>query len=182
MLLRSVESQLGRRSRRCRSCDNHLASRSVAGPNGDTASFGYDTYGHHASTTSLTGAVTNYTYNDSASPPYKTATTNNHWVQTAMDGFGHTIQTLNTGASVVATHHDPCAAPRSAKSAKSHSRSHPTDRCIGPTTPMTPPAAPPALRRRKPTEASLFLLKDVWHRRARIFSTTAGWLFRKYPR
>jgi hypothetical protein len=25
-----------------------------------------------------------------------------------MDGFGRTIQTLNTGASVVATHYDPC--------------------------------------------------------------------------
>src|ERR1700730_14958797 len=88
-----------------------LGPSSVAGPNGDTASFGYDTNGRPLSTTSPTGAVTNYTYNDSASPPYKTATTNGqngHWVVAAMEGFGRTIQTLNTGASVVATHYDPC--------------------------------------------------------------------------
>ena len=85
-----------------------LGLSSAAGPNGDTASFGYDTNGRPTSTTSPTGAVTNYTYNDSASPPYKTATTNTHWIQTAMDGFGRTVQTLNTGASVVATHYDPC--------------------------------------------------------------------------
>ena len=85
-----------------------LGLSSAAGPNGDTASFGYDSNGRPLSTTSPTGAVTNYTYADSASPPTKTATTNTHWVQTAMDGFGRTVQTLNTGASVVATHYDPC--------------------------------------------------------------------------
>ena len=85
-----------------------LFPSSAAGPNGDTASFAFDTNGRPTSTTSPTGAVTNYTYADTASPPYKTATTNTHWVQTAMDGFGRTIQTLNTGASVVATHYDPC--------------------------------------------------------------------------
>ena len=89
-----------------------LGLSSAAGPNGDTASFGYDSNGRPTSTTSPTGAVTNYTYNDSASPPYKTATTNTHWVQTAMDGFGRTVQTLtgygSTGVSEVATHYDPC--------------------------------------------------------------------------
>ena len=89
-----------------------LGPSSVAGPNGDTASFGYDTNGRPTSTTAPTGAVTNYTYADTASPPYKTATTNTHWVQTAMDGFGRTIQTetgySGTGVSVVATHYDPC--------------------------------------------------------------------------
>ena len=68
-----------------------LGLSSAAGPNGDTASFGYDTNGRPTSTTSPTLAVTNYTYADSASPPYKTATTNSHWVQTAMDGFGRTV-------------------------------------------------------------------------------------------
>jgi RHS repeat-associated protein len=85
-----------------------LSPSSAAGPNGDTASFAFDTNGRPLSTTSPTLAVTNYTYNDGASPPTKTATTNSHWVQTAMDGFGRTVQTLNTGASVVSTQYDPC--------------------------------------------------------------------------
>ena len=83
----------------------------AAGPNGDNASFAFDTNGRPTSTTSPTGAVTNYTYNDSASPPYKTATTNTHWVQTAMDGFGRTIQTLDSplpGRFRRQTHYDPC--------------------------------------------------------------------------
>jgi RHS repeat-associated protein len=55
--------------------------------------------------------VTNYTYKDTASPPYKTATTNGHWVQTVMDGFGRTIQT-STGSSatlsIVDVQYAPC--------------------------------------------------------------------------
>ena len=89
-----------------------LFPSSSAGPNGDTTSFAFDTNGRPTSTTSPTGAVTNYTYADTASPPYSTATTNTHWLQTAMDGFGRTIQTLTgygpNGVSVVTTHYDPC--------------------------------------------------------------------------
>jgi YD repeat-containing protein len=44
-----------------------LGPSSAAGPNGDTASFGYDSNGRPTSTTAPTGAVTNYTYDDSAS-------------------------------------------------------------------------------------------------------------------
>jgi len=89
-----------------------LGLSSAAGPNGDTASFGYDTNGRPTSTTSPTGAVTNYTYADTASPPNKTATTNTHWVQTSMDGFGRTIMIWNNstagGGSIVQTFYDPC--------------------------------------------------------------------------
>ena len=89
-----------------------LYPNSITGPNTDTTSFTFDGNGRPYQTTSATGATTTYTYADTASLPYKTATTNGHWVQTAMDGFGRTIQTLTgygtTGVSVVATHYDPC--------------------------------------------------------------------------
>ncbi|MGA2600978.1 MAG: hypothetical protein ABSH09_28775 [Bryobacteraceae bacterium] len=43
--------------------------------------------------------MTNYVYNDTASPPTHKATTNSHWVTTTLDGFGRTIQT-DTGDTV----------------------------------------------------------------------------------
>jgi RHS repeat-associated protein len=90
-----------------------LGLSSAAGPNGDAASFAFDTNGRPTSTTSPTGAVTNYAYADSASPPYKTATTNGHWVRTNMDGFGRTIQTItgygSTTVSTVDTQYAPCS-------------------------------------------------------------------------
>jgi YD repeat-containing protein len=59
-----------------------------------------------------TGAVTTFTYNDSATPPNKIATTNGHWVQTNMDGFGRTIRTITgngtTTVSTVDTQYVPC--------------------------------------------------------------------------
>ena len=48
----------------------------------------YDTDGQPNTTTSPYGASTTYTYNDTASPPYKSASTNGHSVTTFMDGFG----------------------------------------------------------------------------------------------
>jgi RHS repeat-associated protein len=89
-----------------------LYPSSIAGPNSDTASFAFDGNGRPNSTTSPTGANTAYTYFDTASPPYKKATTNTHWVQTYSDGFGHTIETWNNstsgGGTIVSTFYDPC--------------------------------------------------------------------------
>jgi RHS repeat-associated protein len=62
--------------------------------------------------TILTGAVTTYSYYDTASPPSREAITNGHAVTTIMDGFGRTIQT-NTGygstlVSTQITKYAPC--------------------------------------------------------------------------
>ncbi len=66
------------------------------------------------STTSPYGAVTSYTYNDAASPPTKTATTDNRAVITSMDGFGRPIRvhTVDTGVvkSIVDTQYAPLPA------------------------------------------------------------------------
>jgi len=71
-----------------------LGLSSATGPNGDSGSINYDGNARPASTISPYGAVTTYTYADTASPPNKVATTNGHWVVTTMDGFGRTNQTL----------------------------------------------------------------------------------------
>ena len=76
----------------------------------------YDDYARPSSVTSPYGAVTNYTYNDSASPPNHIATTNGHWAETVFDGFGRTIQTdagyksgsTSTTLSIVDTQYAPC--------------------------------------------------------------------------
>jgi YD repeat-containing protein len=89
-----------------------LGLTSASGPNGDTASILYDPNNRPSTTTSPYGAQTTYTYNDSASPPNKIATTNGHWVKTSMDGFGRTIKTEtgngSTTVSVVDTQYVPC--------------------------------------------------------------------------
>jgi hypothetical protein len=77
---------------------------SATGPNGDNLGIAYDSNNRPHTTTAPTGAVTTFTYNDSASPPNKIATTNGHWVQTNMDGFGRTIRTqTGNGTTVVST-------------------------------------------------------------------------------
>ena len=73
-----------------------LGIQSETGPNGDNAHITYDGQARPAHSKSKFGVVTYYTYNDTASPPNMVATTNSHWVQTAMDGLGRTIQS-NTG-------------------------------------------------------------------------------------
>ncbi len=71
-----------------------LGVTSATGPNGDNLGIVYDATNRPHTTTAPTGAVTTYTYNDTASPPNKIATTNGHWVRTNMDGFGRTVSTL----------------------------------------------------------------------------------------
>ena len=60
--------------------------------------------------------MTTFTYNDSATPPNKIATTNGHWVQTNMDGFGRTIRTITgngtTTVSTVDTQYVPTSGKR----------------------------------------------------------------------
>jgi len=93
--------------------NSFLGLTSAAGPNGDSAGIGYDpNTGRPQSTTSPYGAVTNFTYNDTATPPTKTATTNGRWARTSMDGFGRTIKTetgySSTTVSAVDTVYLPC--------------------------------------------------------------------------
>ncbi len=56
--------------------------------------------------------MTSYTYNDTASPPNKSASTDGHWVYTQMDGFGRTVLTTTgystTTLSLVDTQYAPC--------------------------------------------------------------------------
>ena len=69
-----------------------LGLSSQTGPNGDGTAVGYDGAARPATSTSPFGATTAYAYNDAATPPNVKATTNGHWAQTSMDGFGRTIQ------------------------------------------------------------------------------------------
>ncbi|HTS46968.1 MAG TPA: RHS repeat-associated core domain-containing protein [Bryobacteraceae bacterium] len=88
-----------------------LGLSSATGPNGDTASLNYGGSERPTSSTSPTGAVTNYTYVDGIGPSV-TATTNGHWVKTIKDGFGRTIETdtgySTTTLSIVKTGYAPC--------------------------------------------------------------------------
>ncbi len=93
-----------------------LGVSQATGPNGDVASMIYDSTARPSQSTSPYGAVTTYTYADSASPPYHQATTNNHWVQSQLDGFGRTVRAVtgytsgstNTTVSTVDTVYAPC--------------------------------------------------------------------------
>ena len=83
---------------------NFLGLSSVTDPNNDTGSISYDASSRPSGVTSPYGASTSYTYNDTASPPNKNATTNGHWAKTIMDGFGRTIQTVTgNGTTTVST-------------------------------------------------------------------------------
>ncbi len=95
--------------------NSFLGLTSATGPNLDSASITYDANARPSTTTSPYGAVTTYAYNDTASPPNTLATTcptsaacNGPWVETVMDGFGRTIQTITgngtgSGATTVST-------------------------------------------------------------------------------
>src|SRR5207237_6551832 len=74
-----------------------LALANESGPNGDTASIGYDAAARPSRTTTPYGAYTTYTY--SISPAQNTAVvtttdpnTNGRKAITSMDAFGRTIQ------------------------------------------------------------------------------------------
>jgi len=113
-----------------------LGLHTASDPNTDTGSINYDPVtARPTSTTSPYGAVTNYTYNDSASPPNMRATTNNHWVETVMDGFGRTTQTItgytlggtDTTVSTVDTQYAPCGCSPLGKMSKQSQPYGPTD-------------------------------------------------------
>ena len=76
-----------------------LGLNSQTGPNGDGTAVGYDGAARPSTSTSAFGATTTYNYNDTATPPNVKATTNGHYVQTSMDGFGRTIQSTTGDAS-----------------------------------------------------------------------------------
>ncbi|MEK7407925.1 MAG: hypothetical protein AAB225_22875, partial [Acidobacteriota bacterium] len=88
-----------------------LGLAAETGPNSDTASFSYDTFARPLTTTSPHGAVTNYTYNNATRT--RTATVNNRWTKTTMDGLGRTVKvetgTGTTRNSVVDREYASCA-------------------------------------------------------------------------
>lgn len=93
-----------------------LALASLTNPNTAIASATYDLLDRPSTTTSVYGAVTTYTYSLSGTPAWQRATTNNHWVQTSLDGFNRPITELrghnvSGGATVsqVDTTYGPCA-------------------------------------------------------------------------
>lgn len=96
------------------SYSSFLGITQATGPNAATASIVYDGGARPSTTTSPSGAVTNYTYADTGNNT-NTATTNGHWVKTQLDGFGRTLY-ANTGygtgtgttLSTVATMYSPC--------------------------------------------------------------------------
>ncbi len=70
-----------------------LAPSSIVQPNSATSSTIYDTFGRPQQSTSVYGAQTNYTYSQNGTlPMVVTATTNGHWTETTLDGFGRTIE------------------------------------------------------------------------------------------
>src|SRR5271157_2254170 len=73
-----------------------LGLTNETGPNGDSLGIGYDAAARPATTTSPYGAVTGFTYNDTASPPTHIAITNGHGTRTTLDGFGRMIK-VETG-------------------------------------------------------------------------------------
>jgi len=93
-----------------------LGVTGVTDPNSDQATMAYDGLARPSTTTSPYGATTTYAYNDTASPPTHIATTNGHWVNNQLDGFGRTVQTTTgygtspnqTTISTVYTTYAPC--------------------------------------------------------------------------
>ena len=86
----------------------------VTGPNGANSNTFYDQYGRPLSTVSPDGASTGFTY--TYNPNTQTATVNNKWKRTTLDGFGRTVKeemgngpTTNAPVSVVDTQYAPCA-------------------------------------------------------------------------
>jgi YD repeat-containing protein len=94
-----------------------LGLTSSKGPNGDVASVIYDGAARPSSSTSPTGAVTTYSYAISGlavGTAANWATTNGHWVQTQLDGFGRTIHSITgygTGTGTTVSEVDTVYAP-----------------------------------------------------------------------
>jgi RHS repeat-associated protein len=65
---------------------------STTGPNGSTATIGYDSLGRPSTTTSPDGAVTTYAYTLNTT----TATANGHFTRSTVDGLGRTVR-VETG-------------------------------------------------------------------------------------
>ncbi|MFN7921463.1 MAG: RHS repeat-associated core domain-containing protein [Bryobacteraceae bacterium] len=91
--------------------NNFLGLTQDSAPNGATASASFDAYARPQSTTSPSGQVTTYAY-DNANRTV-TATTGSRWAKTTMDGFGRTVKSeVGTGATTVSiteTTYEPCA-------------------------------------------------------------------------
>jgi len=80
-----------------------LVPASITQPNSATASTSYDQFGRPQISTSVYGAQTSYAFSQNGSlPMVVTATTNSHWVQTTLDGFGRATSVVrgNGGATV----------------------------------------------------------------------------------
>ncbi len=88
-----------------------LLPLSVTGPNGDSSSTTYDSYGRPQTSASPHGAVTSYSY--TLNPPTVTAWINGRFTKTTMDGLGRTIKgEAGDGSgtkSIVDTEYDSCA-------------------------------------------------------------------------
>jgi YD repeat-containing protein len=93
--------------------NQYLLLTSSVGPNGASQSIAYDFLGRPTSVTSPHGAVTTYTYNDTALPATVTETTNGRWVRTTLDGLGRPIRVERgysaTTVSITDTEYAPCA-------------------------------------------------------------------------
>jgi RHS repeat-associated protein len=76
-----------------------LGLSTITGPNNTTVSTTYDSFARPATSTSVFGAVTNYGYSAGTVPYVTTATTNGHWTQTTLDGFGRTMKSVRGYAS-----------------------------------------------------------------------------------
>lgn len=99
------------------SFNSFLGLTNETGPNGDSLGIGYDAAARPVTTSSPYGAVTNLTFNDTASPPTRLAITNGHGTRTTLDGFGRAIKvetgtgtttSLTTVFSVVESVYDSC--------------------------------------------------------------------------
>ncbi len=95
-----------------------LAPSSITGPNNATATITYDGLGDPLTSTSVNGAATSYSIGTGGGLPYQIwATTNNHTIQTVLDGFGRPTTvarsyTDGTGSHAVSystTYYGPCA-------------------------------------------------------------------------
>jgi len=113
-----------------------LSLNSLTSPNSSVASANYDAWNRFTSTTSIYGAVTNYTYSGSNTiPSWQQATTNSHWVQTTFDGFdraaivGRGYNDTGGGhyVSWVSTVYAPCACSPVGKMQKITQPYGPTD-------------------------------------------------------
>ena len=118
---------------------------SIAGPNGDTGTTTYDSYGRPSQTSIPDGATTTYTYTYGPGASTQTATVNGRCQTTTLDGFGRPISIRRATALQLfpkwtrSTLH--AAVRRLEKRHRFHSRTRLEEPYIGLSTPMTAPAA-----------------------------------------